>query len=183
MRIHERRGEKISIDRVHHIEGKDQKGNYRFFKPIEPSFNRKVWAERSYTSARIVIYNTDIAPGAMYAGYKPKNCFYTKDNGPLLPLKLKTLKKDLGDSEASLEYLKKGKNIGKAQMGFRAASLALLIAGVVSFANDSSTDNQNMDEGPSVPPAIIGGVVCAWIPVFMESGKKQRYVEALKAYK
>lgn len=184
LRIHEKRGEKISIDQVDHIEGKDQYGKYRYFIPIR--LGNAVWAERGYASDRIVIYHTDIVTGTMAANYKPKSCLYTKDGGQLQKLKLKYLKRDLADCPASLEHLRKGKNIGKAQAGVRVASISLLIAGFISMVNDSNVEapgsSTETNSSPDIPPSIIVGAVAAWIPILMENSKREKYLDALKAY-
>lgn len=184
LRVHEKKGEKISINQVDHIEGIDEKGNYRYFKPVQSG--NKVWAERGYTSARIVIYHTDIVTGKMAVTYKPKSCLYSKDGGPLHPLKLKYLKKDLADCSDSQDHLRKGKNIATAQAAVYTASYALIVAGIVSFVNDSSVDEpgkSDMNSGPGIPPAIIVGAIGVWIPIFMDNVKRENYLDALKAYK
>ncbi len=45
VRIHDKKGEKITIDRVDHIEGTDQHGKYRYFKPIGSGIHA-IWGER-----------------------------------------------------------------------------------------------------------------------------------------
>lgn len=182
LRIHEKKGEKIPINQIDHVEGTDEKGNYRYFKPVLR--DTEVWAERSFTSSRIEIYHTDILTGTMTAEQRPKGSLYSKDGGSLQPLKLKNLKKDLGDCTASMEYLKKGKKISTTQTVIYVASYSLILAGIVSFANDASDVSPSDPEtsGPSIPPTIIIGAVGAWIPFIMGNAKREKFLEALKAY-
>jgi len=182
LRIHERKGERISIGQVHHVEGTDQKGNYRYFLPV--FWGNEVWAERVFTSDRIEIYQTDILTGTMTATLRSKSNLYSKDGGSLQPLKLRNLKKDLADCPASMEYLKKGKKISTTQTVIYVTSYSLILAGIVSFANDASAANPGDPEtsGPSIPPTIIIGAVGAWIPFIMGNAKREKYLEALRAY-
>lgn len=185
VRIDERKGQKIPINSVDHIEGFDEKGNYRFFLPVRITPQRLVWAERGFSSERIVIYHTDIVTGTMAANHKPKSCLYSKDNGPIKPLDLRDLRSDLGDCPASIEFLRKGKNIGIAQAGVRIVSYALILGGTIKFLSDASVQEPGDPSkgGPDIPAGIIVGAVTAWIPVLMANEKNERYLEALKAYK
>jgi hypothetical protein len=184
LRVHEKNGEKISIDLIDHVEGYDQAGNYRYFMPIDLQYN-VIWGERGFMSDRITIYHTDIVTGTMSASHKPKRCLYSKDGGPLRRIKLKYLKTDLADCAASQEHLKKGKRIGGAQAGVYVASYSLIIAGMITLVNDSS-DKDNDPEtrsGPSLPPTVLIGALGAWIPSIMSNAKRERYLDALKVYK
>jgi hypothetical protein len=184
LKIHEKKGEKVSINLIDHVEGTDEKGNFRYIKPV--NLGNWVWAERGFTSDRITIYHTDIVTGSMAATYKPKSCLYSKDGGSLQPLKLKYLKLDLADCPESLVHLKKAKNIAKAQAVVYVASYSLIIAGIVGFVNDASNDtseDEPSSSGPSIPPALIIGAVGAYIPFFMNDAKREKCLDALKVYK
>jgi hypothetical protein len=184
LRIHEKKGEKVSINLIDHIEGTDEKGNYRYIKPVE--WGGLVWAERGFTSDRIVIYHTDIVTGSMAATHKPKSCLYSKDGGPLQPLKLKYLNKDLADCPESVDHLKKAKRIAKAQVAVYAASYSLIAVGIVGFISNSSTDtteDEPESTSVSIPPTILIGALGAYIPFFMNDAKREKCLDALKVYK
>lgn len=180
LRIHEKNGENISIGMVDHIEGFDENENYRYFKPIQ--WGNLVWAERGFTSDRIIIYHTDIVTGTMAVKYKPKNCLYSKDESPLRHLKLKYLKRDLADCPASLEYLGKGKKIGAAQVGISIVGYSLITAGMVTLINAPSNEDTEDHSVPEIPPTILMGGIAVLIPVFMTNLKRQKYQDALKVY-
>jgi hypothetical protein len=183
LRIHEKKGEKISIDQVDHIEGIDEAGNYRYFLPVV--WGNEVWAERGFTSDRIVIYHTDIVTGKMASTHKPRSCLYSKDGGPLRQLKLKYLKKDLADCPASLEYLKKGKKVGIAQTAVYVASYSLIVGGIVGFiaeTSDKELEDPESSSAASIPPAVLIGALGSAIPLLMNNAKREKYLDALKAY-
>jgi hypothetical protein len=183
LRVDNKKGEKIYIDLVDHIEGIDQEGNYRYFKPV--SWGNTVWAERGFTSNRIVIYHTDIVTGTMVATHKPKSCLYSKDGGPLRQLKLKHLKKDMADCPASLGHLKKGKGIATGQTIISVVSYSLILAGTITWFADAADDELD-DPGSSsldLPPTVLIGAIGAWVPIFMNGPKREKYLAALKAYR
>lgn len=181
LRIHEKKGEKIDIGLIDHIEGTDESGNTRYFVPIETSNLSTVWAERGFMSDRITIYHTDIVTGKMAASYKPKNCLYSKDGSNLKPLKLKYLKEDLADCPESLVHLRKGKRVVAVQAAVCVASYALVIAGSVQFITDAS-GREPGDGSPGVPPIVFLGAIGAWTPLIIGNLKRERYLDALKAY-
>ncbi|HEY3403956.1 MAG TPA: hypothetical protein VGK59_11245 [Ohtaekwangia sp.] len=180
VKIHEKKGEKIPITLVDHVEGPDETGHYRYIIPVND-----IWAERGFTSDRITIFHTDIVSGKMAAGYKPKSCLYSKDGGPLKSVKLRNLKEDIAECAASMEYIKKGKRIGGTQTLVRVVSYSLIIAGIIDTADNFSVanpDDPESDSGSGISPMVIIGAAGAWVPFFMENAKRQKYIEALKVY-
>ena len=167
-----------------HVEGTDKYGRYRYFKPISPG-GKLIWGERSYTSARIEIYHTDVVDGTMNSKLKYKAGYYSKDNGPLTSIKLKYLKRDLADSPESMIHVKKGKTLGAVQGVIYVAAYTLIIVGIVDVVDNAG--NKPLPPpgatSASIPAPIIAGAVLAWVPLAFSEPKHDHYINALRAYK
>jgi hypothetical protein len=185
VRINDKKGEKILINRVDHIEGTDQKGGTHYIKPVDIKGN-EVWGDRGYTSDRIEIYYTDIVIGTLAASHKYKHCVYSKDGGPWQLLKLKNLKRDLADSPEAMQVLRKGKAIAITQVGLYITGYSLVVGGIVNFIDEQSSKelgDPEKDAAVSIPPLVLAGAIVSWTPFLINGLKRAKYVDALEAYK
>jgi hypothetical protein len=180
VRLHDKKkGEKILINHVDHIEGTDQKGGYHYIKPVEIK-GHEVWGDRGYTSDRIEIYYTDITIGTLTAAHKFKHCVYSKDGGPWQLLKLKNLKRDLADSPEALQVLKKGKGVAITQVGLYVTGYSLIIVGIADFIDEQSSKelgDPEKDSGVSIPPLVLVGAIISWTPFLINGVKRSKYVD------
>ena len=180
VRIDNEKGEKISIDRVTHIEGIDQKGKYRYFKPIFLK-NKEIWGERTFTSNRINLYYSNIFSSTWDAAYKTKYFQYSKDNAPLQKLTYANLKKDLSDNLNALAYIKKGNKLRITQLVLYGLGAALVVAGTVDGLSSNGLSSPN-NPAIKTPPAFIAGAIALTIPWFLNKPKQDNFVKAIKAY-
>ena len=125
VRIDDKKGEKITIDMVSHVEGVDQNSEYKYFQPIYLQ-GAKIWGERTFRSDRIDIFYTNIVSGTWTAAYKSRWFQYEKDNEPLKKLTYANLKVDLADNPASLTNLRKGNGLRITQFLLYGLGAALI---------------------------------------------------------
>ncbi|MEQ8469846.1 MAG: hypothetical protein RIC35_01595 [Marinoscillum sp.] len=181
VRIDNKKGEKITIDRVTHVEGFDQYSKYKYFQPIKLQ-GRNIWGERTYNSDRINIFYTNIISGTWTASYKSKYFQYEKDGQPLKKLTYANLKIDLADNPESIESLKKGNALKITQILLYGLGATLIGVGIANdFSNDELSDPN--DTSIKIPPAVIAGAITLYIPWFINGPKQNHFVNALKAYK
>jgi hypothetical protein len=180
VRINDRKGEKISIERIKHVEGTDQNGNYRYFKPIKIQ-GMLIWGERTFNSERIDIYYTNIVSETWSFSYKSRYFQYSKDDNSLKKMTYENLKVDLADNQQSVEHLKKGNTLKITQYLLYGVGSALVVTGIVNGINDTGVDNPS-NSGMKIPPAFIAGAVTLYIPWFINNPKQNHFVNALKNY-
>ncbi len=181
VRINDKKGEKITIDRITHVEGIDQNGNYKYFQPIRLQ-GRDIWGERTFNSERVNIFYTNVISGTWTASYKSKYFQYEKDNHPLKKMSYSNLKADLSDHPESMKILKKGNNLRITQILLYGLGSALVISGIASGLSDTELDDPN-DSGLKIPPAFIAGAITLYIPWFINGPKQDHFANALKTYK
>lgn len=184
VRMDHKKGDKITIDKVSHVEGTDQINKYKYFQPIMFQ-NHFVWGERTYSSERVNIFNTDIISGTWTSRYRNRYYQYQIDNRPLKKLKYSNLKKDIADNPESLSHLKKGNAIKITQFGLYGIAATLIGIGSAKDLNDNTLSNPyDKDKSFSVPVALeIAGAFTLYIPYWINRSKQKHYVNALKAYK
>ena len=180
VRIHDKKGEKITIDRVIHVEGTDQNGQYKFFKPIQ-LMGSEIWGERTFHSERVDIYYTDVVSftGASY--YKSKYFQYSKDSRPLKKLNYSNLKIDLADNAGSMQHVERGNKLRITQLLLYGLGAGLVVAGAADILNDDELDGTG-DTSFSVPPTLIVGAIALNIPWFINPAKDKHFVNALEEY-
>lgn len=91
----------------------------------------------------------------------------------------------MADCPASLEHLKKGKGIATGQTIISVVSYSLILAGTITWFADAADDELD-DPGSSsldLPPTVLIGAIGAWVPIFMNGPKREKYLAALKAYR
>jgi hypothetical protein len=175
VRINNKKGEKISIDQVDHIEGTDQNGVYKYFKPIKLQ-GREIWGERTFRSDRVEIYYTNIISGTWTASYKSKYYQYSKDTQPLKKLTYRNLKIDFGNNNESMPHLKKANSLRVTQLLLYGLGATLITTGIANNLSDTN-DNGN------IPVSIVAGAICLYIPWFINTPKQKHFINALKDYK
>lgn len=99
--------------------------------------------------------------------------YFTKNDGPVLKVNARNLKRHLSDNELSMSYLKK-------RDGLTAVQIIGAIAGasIMALSITSQADSEELDP----TGAIVGLVVISgstWLPYF---GKKELTQKAIKAY-
>ncbi|MEM6297569.1 MAG: hypothetical protein AAF740_02665 [Bacteroidota bacterium] len=183
VRIDGRKGEKIAIDQVTYIEGRDQNGEEKYFEPIR-LHGSLVWGERTFKSEKISIFYTDVVTGGWNYSYQNRHFQYRKKGNTLLrDLKYANLKRDIGDYPESLKNIKKGRNIGIAQVAIFLVGSALVTHGIVTGLNDNEELPNPGDVRLRIPATFIAGAVTMSIPWLMNGGKQKHYRNALKAYR
>lgn len=181
VKIGDRNAKRVSIRDIEHIEGKDQFGDYRYYKPIYV-VGFTLWGERTYTSDRIEIFYTNVSNGGWNTNYKMAYYVYSKDGGPLKKMKYSFLKEDLSDNEASMEFVKKGNRLNITQAFLYVAGAAIIVAGIVQMDKNlekSTRENTDLE----IPPVLIGGLITYYVPFFMQGAKQNAFYEALTTYK
>jgi hypothetical protein len=174
VRINDRRGEKVTIDLVSYVDGTDQNGTFRYFKPIRFQA-REIWGERTYESDRIEIYYTDFHGDDWGSVYKYKYFMYTMDNSGMKKVSYASVKKDIEGNTESMLHLKKGNSIRITQLLLYTAGTSLIISGVASGLSDP--------ENSKIPVGFIAGAITLSIPFFLNNAKQKHFVNALEAFK
>lgn len=176
VQIDGKKGQKVPINLVKSIEGKDKYGNFRHFNPIN-SDGYITWGERVFKSDRISLYSTS----SFNFEYQSEvgDVYYKDDNGAY-DLKYGNLKRDLSDSPIAMEYLKQANGYRTAQGLLWTASVGLFIAGVSKMASSTTPEEPGQSKGMPAEFLIAGGVnLVGWL---LQSPKRQKFREALKAY-
>ena len=183
LRIDHKKGEKVAIRQVDHIEGIDQYGRYKYFKPVRYYYGNQIFAERTFTSARIDIYYTDLEPNPWEASYSFRHFTYEKDGGPIKRMKYTNLKKDIRSCRASMSLLKKGNGYRISQMLLYGVGGALVTHGIVTGLSNNDRELPPPGETRiSIPPTFVAGAIGLLIPRFLNRAKQNYFVKALKAY-
>ena len=183
LRIDHKKGEKVAIKQVGHIEGVDQKGLYKYFKPVRYYYGNQIFAERTFSSERIDIYYTDLKSNPWEASYSFRHFNYEKDGGAIKRMNYKNLKKDLRSCRASMSLLRKGNGYRITQMLLYSVGGALVTHGIITGL--SNNDGELPPPGEtriSVPPTFVAGAIGLLIPRFLNRAKQNHFVKALKAY-
>lgn len=184
VRIHHKRGEKVPIDIVDHVEGIDQRGTYKYFKPINFGYRGEVFAERTFTSKRIKIYYTNVVSGTWNATYSFRHFNYEKDGALLKKMTYANLKKDLSDCPTSTDFLKKANGYRIAQMALYGAGAALVIHGIATglSGNDDELPPPGAAPRIKIPATFVIGAISLMILRFLNNPKQGYFVDALKNY-
>lgn len=184
VRMDEKKGKKVPIHAVTFIEGIDQKGEYKYFKPIQLQ-GRQTWGERTFNAERMTIYYTNVISGTWAASYKSRHFQYSKDDLPLKKLTFANLKADLADNVNSMQHLKKGNTLRITQLLLYGLGAALIASGISSDFKDVDTGSPPgpRESSISIPPALIAGAVVLYIPWFINGPKQDHFTRALKSYK
>ena len=180
VRIDDKRGDKIPIERVEHIEGTDQHGEYKYIKPIYLN-GAEIWGERTFSSERVEIYYTNIISGTWTTSYKSKYFQYSADGQPLKKLTYANLRKDIGHHPGAREHLKKGNMLRITQFLLYGAGAALVVGGIANGLGDKELRDP-IATSLGIPPALIAGAITLYIPWFINSPKQKHFVKALKSY-
>lgn len=182
VRVDDSKGEKISIKEVAYIEGKDQYGAYRYFKPLTPfGLTGVIWGERTYATDRVELYYTRVSTWSAGVSYNSKYYQYSKDNQPLKKMSMSNLKVDLADNVASMNYLKKAKGTQLTQVALYVVGSVLLVKG---FSDMFSAETPPVGATPQVhiAPEVIIGTIALNIPWFLNTEKQKNFIKALKEY-
>lgn len=180
VRIDERRGPKIKIQEVEYIKGRDQYGKERYFLPVYQG-GFKIFAERLYDTERVSIFYTDVMNWSGGFGYANRHYKYSFDNSELKKVNIRNLQYDLADNPVSLDYIKKAKTTRTVQTVLYAVGAGLLIHGISSMAGDVE-DPGPIGQAPKIAPTLIIGAIALNVPWFLNRGKQDNLVNALKAY-
>lgn len=176
VRIDDKKGPKINIQNIDHVEGVNLEGTYKYFAPIWVN-GIPIWGERTFSSEHIDLYYTNIVSGTWNATYNYKHFQYRKDGGSLQKMKASNLLRDVGQNQQSMDHIRKGRGIATAQTLLYLLGSGLVIAGIIDGLNKNDTE----DSG-GVPPVFIGGAITLFVPWFLNSPKQKHYQNALKAY-
>ncbi|MFW5762514.1 MAG: hypothetical protein ACOCXH_16185 [Cyclobacteriaceae bacterium] len=181
VRIDGKRGARYKISEVAYVQGRDQFGKERYFLPVYQSgFN--IFAERLHHAERISIFYTDITNWSAGFGYTNRHYKYTLDDSELRKVNIRNLQYDLADNPISMDYIKKAKSTRTVQTILYAAGAGLLIHGFSSLIGDVDEPGP-IGRTPSIPPTLIVGVIAVNVPWFLNNGKQNKLVDALKVYK
>jgi len=190
VRIDERNGRRIAIDQIKYIDGTDQNNVYKYFTPVT-YLGSQIFAERTFKSDRISLFHTNIISGTWNATYAYRYLNYSKDNQPIKKATYANLKADLADNPAAWAYLKKGNGNRVAQLVLYGLGAGLLVSSIATFANTDVETPANPPALPSgdrsssikIPPGLIAGAVCLYIPWFLNNPKQDHFTKALESYK
>ncbi|MCP4460877.1 MAG: hypothetical protein GY816_23085 [Cytophagales bacterium] len=187
VRINDKKGSKLRMVSVDHVEGYDQKKDYRYILPIRPNGGELVWGERMFASDKVAIYYTDFNSNSWSRSvlYKSRNFYYTFENSTMTKMKYGNLKRDIGNIEIPSSHLKKGNGVRIAQIIMYTAGAALIIHGSSKFLEGSENNELGDPEDASLNlhPNVFIGVALVNIPYFLNSLKQKHFRNTLEAVK
>lgn len=187
IRVDDKKGRIIQINKVRQVVGFDENGDFRFVKPIKPlGFKYSYFGERVFRSERVTLYQTNFDKDQQSPfDYREKHMYYSLDDSRVKELDYKLLTKDIGDYQPSMEFLKAGRNIHKTQLGLYVigyASVAYSLAKIfIDIEKDPDTGRETA--GDINVPMMVTGAVMVNVAFFLTPAKKRKYAKALEAYK
>jgi len=172
--IHSKEGTRVSIRGIHHIEGYDQNGKYRYIG-VTTLQGRKIFTERIHDGQRIDLYRPKLIPD----GWKSNLLWYSKDDGEIIKGRFAKLKKDLRDSPEAMKCLRGGNALRYTQHALYAAG-AIVLAKTVT----NKLDEQQLppEETTGVPVGFFVGAGLLMVPFYLNNVKIRQYERAGRAY-
>ncbi|MCB0493857.1 MAG: hypothetical protein KDC93_15745 [Cyclobacteriaceae bacterium] len=172
--IHSKDGSKVSIRGIHHIEGYDQEGKYRYIG-VTTFRGRKIFTERIHDGRRVDLYRTE----AFTNGWKTNLLWYSKDDSELIKGRFGKLKKDLKDSPEAMKYLRGGSALRYTQYAlYVAGAIVLVKTATKEFGEEKSPPGET--SGPPIGFFVSAGLIFA--PFLINNLKIKQYEKAGRAY-
>lgn len=101
--------------------------------------------------------------------------YYSKKDSLMLPMKLKYELKDLADSPASMQILRKAKSNRAVANAFYFAGSTLIVAGMINFASQQSNSK-------TAGALFIAGVASFSVGVPINKSKGRKQIQAVRVY-
>ncbi|MEQ8361841.1 MAG: hypothetical protein RH948_03175 [Cyclobacteriaceae bacterium] len=172
--IHSKDGSRVSIRGVHHIEGYDQEGKYRYVG-VTTFRGRKIFTERIHDGHRVDLYRTNVISN----GWKTRLLWYSKDNGEIVKGRFGKLKKDLKDSPKAMKYLRGGSALRYSQYALYVAG-AIVLVKTATKEFDEQIGSPGETTGPPIGFFVSAGLIFA--PFLINNLKINQYEKAGRAY-
>ena len=182
VRVHHKRGEKIPIDEIDHVEGRDQQGAYKYHKPVPYLYGGEIFAERNFSSPRIEIYFTHYVSGFRDLLYNFRYFSYAIDSSSIKKMSYANLKQDLADHPVSVGYLKQAQGYRTAQIVLYGVGGALVVHGIASGLSSNDELPPPGESRVKVPATLIIGAVALVVPNLLNNSKQSYFLKALKNY-
>lgn len=172
--IHSKDGSRVSIRGIHHIEGYDQEGKYRYIG-VATLQSRKIFTERIHDGQRVDLYRTNYISN----GWKTKLLWYSKDEGEIVKGRFAKLRKDLKDSPEAMKYLRGGSAIRYTQYALYAVGAVVLVSAATKQL-DKEPGPPGETSGPPVGFFVGAGLLL--VPFYLNNLKIKQYEKAGRAY-
>ena len=174
VKIHSKDGSRVSIRGIHHIEGYDQEGKYRYIG-VTTLQGRKIFTERIHDGQRVDLYRTTVISN----GWKSNLLWYSKDDGEIVKGRFGKLKRDLRDSPKAMKYLRGGSALRYTQYALYAVGAAVLVSAATKQL-DKEQDPPGATSGPPVGFFVGAGLLL--VPFYLNNLKNKQYKKAGRAY-
>ncbi|MEJ0031046.1 MAG: hypothetical protein WDO15_12000 [Bacteroidota bacterium] len=167
--------DRILIDSVDHIEGKDESNKSVYYKPLRIQ-GSLVWTTRLFASDRISIYHARINHFKKTAY---NYFYYTKDGGRAMRVSMKNVASDVADDPDAMLFIKKAKVAKGISTSASIVGGGLIVIGMFNFSSDDLAHPIAADD--RAPGAFVGGVAFLSLPFFTR-GSWQGNLGALENY-
>lgn len=186
IRIDDKKGRKLTINEVNHVEGFDQKGDYRYIVPLRrPTSSYTFWGERLEKTERATIYYTDFSSSSwsQTVRLRPSNLYYTFDKSSLTKLNYSNVKGDVSEFPSAQPHMKKSKALQITQAIMYTAGAGMIIYGIAKTFEPIPPDPDGSPGigGPNLHPTVFVGALFINVPFFMTSAKQKHLRKALMA--
>lgn len=172
--IHSKDGSRVSIRGIHHIEGYDQEGKYRYIG-VTTFRGRKIFTERIHDGQRVDLYRTNYISN----GWKTKLLWYSKDDSELIKGRFGKLKRDLKNSPDAMKYLRGGSALRYTQYALYAAGAIVLVKTATKEFDEEKSPPGEVS-GPPIGFFVSAGLI--FVPFLINNLKIKQYEKAGRAY-